>query len=125
MKVYQARLMVATPGTSRVGANYGHSVGFCCSVQALHSSSGERKLSPGIWAQRRCAWASEPQNFGANLRRERIRLGVAQDKLARESDLTQTYISQLESAQKAASLDSIERIAAALGIDPSLLLREV
>lgn len=64
------------------------------------------------------------QIFGANLRRERIRLGVAQDKLARESDLTQTYISQLESAQKAASLDSIERIAAALGIDPAILLQK-
>lgn len=62
------------------------------------------------------------QIFGANLRRERIRLKMAQDKLAQEAGLTQTYISQLESAQYSASLDAIEKIAAVLGVEPATLL---
>ena len=64
------------------------------------------------------------QIFGANLRRERLRLNLAQDKLAREAGVTQTYISQLESAQFSASLDTIEKIAGVLGVDPSTLLQK-
>lgn len=47
---------------------------------------------------------------------------MAQDKLAQEAGLTQTYISQLESAQYSASLDAIEKIAAVLGVEPATLL---
>ncbi|HZR34085.1 MAG TPA: helix-turn-helix transcriptional regulator [Nevskia sp.] len=63
------------------------------------------------------------QIFGTNLRRERLKLKMAQEKLAQEAGLTQTYISQLESAEFSASLDTIEKIARALDVDPSTLLQ--
>lgn len=64
------------------------------------------------------------QVFGANLRRERLRLKKSQETLAQEADLTQTYISQLESADWAASLDTVEKIARALDVDPATLLQK-
>ncbi|GAC1643229.1 MAG: hypothetical protein NVS9B11_12510 [Candidatus Dormibacteraceae bacterium] len=62
------------------------------------------------------------QIFGANLRRERLRIKMSQETLGQEADLSQTYISQLESAEWAASLDTVERIAGALGVEPATLL---
>jgi transcriptional regulator with XRE-family HTH domain len=61
--------------------------------------------------------------FAANLRRIRDDKGVSQEWLADAADLDRTYVSSLERCRYAASLDVIERIAAALGVEPDELLR--
>lgn len=64
------------------------------------------------------------QILGANVRRERTSRAWPQEELAHHAHLSQTYISQLESGQRAVSVDAIERLAAAFGIEPELLLRK-
>lgn len=59
----------------------------------------------------------------ANIRRERLALKQVQEEIAHRSGLSQTYISQVESAQRAVSIDAIERIAAALNLPADRLLR--
>lgn len=60
--------------------------------------------------------------FAANLRRTRQAAGVSQEELATLADVDRTYISSLERENYAATIDVIERIAAALKIDPAELL---
>lgn len=61
--------------------------------------------------------------LGANVRRERTARSWAQEELAHQAKLSQTYISQLESGLRAVSVDTIEQLAGAFGIEPELLLR--
>ena len=60
--------------------------------------------------------------FATNLRRERQRCNLSQEALAHESDIDRTYVSALERSLYSASLDTIEQIAAALGVEPYKLL---
>lgn len=60
--------------------------------------------------------------FAANLRRARRAAGVSQEELAAMADIDRTYVSSLERANYAASVDVIERIAQVLNIEPSDLL---
>jgi transcriptional regulator with XRE-family HTH domain len=62
--------------------------------------------------------------FARNLRRERLARGISQEKLADRAGLHRTYISSVECGERNISIDNIERIAKALGVEPSLLLRE-
>ena len=62
------------------------------------------------------------QILGANVRRERTTRAWAQEELAHRANLSQTYISQLESGQRAVSVDAIECLAGAFGIEAGLLL---
>jgi transcriptional regulator with XRE-family HTH domain len=54
--------------------------------------------------------------LGAAIRRERCRLGISQEELARRSDLQRTYISDLERGTRNPSVGSIQRIAHALQV---------
>lgn len=54
-----------------------------------------------------------------DLRRER---GLSQEELALRAGVNRGYMGKLENAKYAASLDMLERIAAALGVDASALL---
>ena len=60
--------------------------------------------------------------FATNLRRERQRCNLSQEALAHEADIDRTYVSALERSLYSASLDTIEQIAAALGVEPYKLL---
>lgn len=60
--------------------------------------------------------------FAANLRKARLAAGVSQEELASLADIDRTYVSSLERANYAASLDVIERLAHVLKVDPSDLL---
>jgi len=60
--------------------------------------------------------------FAANLRRTRQAAGVSQEDLAMLADIDRTYVSSLERENYAATIDVIERIAAALKVDPAELL---
>ncbi len=56
------------------------------------------------------------KSFGASVRNWRKRLGISQEKLAERATLHRTYISDVERGARNVSLQSIERIARALGI---------
>ena len=61
--------------------------------------------------------------FARNLRLSRATAGFSQEELADRATLDRTYISALERCVYSASLDTIERIANALDIEPAELLR--
>ncbi len=63
--------------------------------------------------------------FGLVVRQMRKAQGFSQEALADESGLDRTFISQLETGSKQASLTTIFRLAAALQIEASELLRQV
>jgi len=58
---------------------------------------------------------------GARLRQERVRRGLTIDQVATASDLTKGFVSQLERGETSASLASLTRLAAALGLELSRL----
>jgi len=63
--------------------------------------------------------------FGRMLQELRTERGLSQEKLGFESNYHRTYISQLERGQKNPSLKAIFRLAEALGVKPSQMVRHV
>lgn len=62
--------------------------------------------------------------FGTNLRKYRNELGVSQEKFAEMCGLHRTYISDVERFQRSITLDNVQKIADALGIDTYKLFME-
>ncbi len=62
---------------------------------------------------------------GQRIRNYRTQNGLSQEKLAELSGCHPTYIGQLERGEKNATLESIERIAAALSISLSKLFEKL
>lgn len=60
--------------------------------------------------------------FGKNLREYRLNLGLSQEKLADKCGLHRTYIGSIECSQRNVSLENIQKIANALGVEPYQLL---
>ena len=58
-----------------------------------------------------------------NLRKLRQIKGLSQEDLAHRADITANYVSSLEREEYAVSVDVIERLAAALDIEPMELFR--
>lgn len=63
--------------------------------------------------------------FGLVIRQIRKAQGLSQEALADEAQLDRTFISQLETGTKQASLTTVFRLANALRVDASALLRLV
>ncbi len=63
--------------------------------------------------------------FGQVLRELRTERGLSQEELGFESNYHRTYISQLERGQKNPSLKAIFRLAKALGVKPSGMIRRI
>lgn len=61
--------------------------------------------------------------FGAVVRRERLRQGLSQEKLAERAGLHTNFVSLLERGKSASALDTIVAVATALGRRPSQLVR--
>ena len=61
--------------------------------------------------------------FATNVKKYRTERGLSQEALADLSGLHRTYISAIERERRNISIDNIENIAAALDIEPYLLLR--
>ena len=62
---------------------------------------------------------------GQRIRNYRTQKGLSQEKLAELSGCHPTYIGQLERGEKNATIESIERITAALGISLSKLFEKL
>ncbi len=65
------------------------------------------------------------KSIGQRIRNYRTKLGWSQEKLAELSGCHSTYIGQLERGEKNATLESIEKIAAALNISLSALFEKL
>ena len=63
------------------------------------------------------------KTFGTNLRKYRLKSGLSQEKLAEKCGLHRTYIGSIECFQRNVSLESIQKIAKALEIEPYELLK--
>jgi transcriptional regulator with XRE-family HTH domain len=61
--------------------------------------------------------------LAANLKRQRGLRDFSQEELADLASIDRTYISSLERCLYAASVDIIDRLANALGVEPAELLR--
>jgi transcriptional regulator with XRE-family HTH domain len=59
-----------------------------------------------------------------NLRQLRQARGLSQEEIAARADITTNYVSCLEREEYAASIDVVERLAAALDVEPIELLRQ-
>jgi transcriptional regulator with XRE-family HTH domain len=62
--------------------------------------------------------------FAANLRRLRHGTGLSQEDLAYSADINRTYISKLEKGVSYPGLEVIEKLALALGVEPTALLEK-
>ncbi|MDK1376401.1 MULTISPECIES: helix-turn-helix transcriptional regulator [unclassified Sinorhizobium] len=61
--------------------------------------------------------------FARNLRAARQAHGLSQEELAHRANIDRTYISSLERSVYNASIDVVDRLATALGIEASELLK--
>lgn len=62
--------------------------------------------------------------FGANVKKYRTQFGLSQEAFAEKCGLHRTYISAVECYRRSISLENIQRIADALGIQTYLLFVE-
>ena len=68
---------------------------------------------------------SLPMTFGKAVRRLRTERGFSQEKFALKARISRTYMSEIERGATMVSLESIARIAKALGLTMGALLRHV
>lgn len=61
--------------------------------------------------------------FGENVRRLRKSNGLSQEQLSFKADMHRTYIGMIERAEKNVTLSNIEKIAKALEVEVSELLK--
>ena len=61
--------------------------------------------------------------FGARLRELRKAVGLSQEKLALQSELDRSYVGQVERGERNISLKNIVKLASALDVAPSELLK--
>ena len=60
--------------------------------------------------------------FRANVKYYRKQLRISQERLAELSGLSSNYIGEIERTERKVTLDTIEKIAIGLRVDPALLL---
>lgn len=62
--------------------------------------------------------------FGKNVRKYRIAMGLSQEDFAEKCGLHRTYISAIERFQRNISIENVQKIADALGLESYRLLVE-
>ena len=62
--------------------------------------------------------------FKNNVKFYRKKLKLSQEKLAELSDLSTNYIGDIERTHRKVTIDTIEKVASGLGVDPSVLLKD-
>ena len=73
-------------------------------------------------AQRGQAVESARERLARHLRALRRQQGISQEALADRCELHRTYVGSIERLERNVSLDNVERLAHALGVDISELL---
>lgn len=63
------------------------------------------------------------ERLAINVRNERLGRQLTQEQLGLLSGVSQRYISRLESSKVSASLDTVEKLAAALNVDGHALIQ--
>ena len=63
------------------------------------------------------------QRLAENIRQVRLAQGMSQEALAEAAGFHRTFVSQIERQMNNVSIDNIERLARALGVDLAELLR--
>ena len=63
------------------------------------------------------------QRFGRALRQARMDLGLSQERLAEVAQLDRSYIGEIERGSVSPSLTTLVKLASALKLPPSVLLR--
>jgi len=61
--------------------------------------------------------------LGRNVRAFRLERDMSQEQLALDAGMKRSYLSELERGLRNPSVRAVGRLAAALGVEPSLLLR--
>jgi transcriptional regulator with XRE-family HTH domain len=64
-----------------------------------------------------------PQILGRNVRDWRKRRGMSQEELALEAEMKRSYVSDMERGTRNPSIKAVARLAAALKVEPDVLLR--
>ena len=62
--------------------------------------------------------------LATNLRAARAKLGISQEELADRAGINRTFVGSVERRERNISLDNIERLAVALGMDVAELLKK-
>jgi transcriptional regulator with XRE-family HTH domain len=65
------------------------------------------------------------RQLGDNAKRHRARTGLSQEALASRADLDRTLISAIENGKKLVRIDTLVKLARALGIPLDVLLKDV
>lgn len=63
-------------------------------------------------------------NFAHNLRRLRVEAGLSQERLAEKAELHTNYVGSVERGERNISIDNMQKIADALGVDVREMLAE-
>ena len=71
------------------------------------------------------ATESYQTKFGERLRKLREDSGLSQEDLANAAELHRTHISLIERGQRSIRLETIEKLAVALGVQPSKLMPDL
>ncbi|MCM5693402.1 helix-turn-helix transcriptional regulator [Sinorhizobium meliloti] len=64
------------------------------------------------------------ERVARNLRRVRQEKSMSQEELAHRAHINRNYVGMLEREEYAASIDMLDKLALALGIDPAEFLRD-
>ena len=63
------------------------------------------------------------EQFAANIRRERERLGLSQDNFALKAGIARSYYNRIEGGHVDVSISTIAKIATAMKVSPEVLLK--